>query len=137
MKLKTLLLIFILYTPFANAVNLVCQANDRTDFLYPGCEDNGCTYPNDSIFSIVFDTQKQKIIEVTNFYMYSGKNISSVEINPSNVYFEIPHLNRKDKLMSFSINRVSGGFYAGGFFRKSLKSTESFNGKCKVGKKLF
>jgi hypothetical protein len=137
MKLKLILLIFILYTPFANAVNLVCQANDRTDFLYPGCEDNGCTYPNDSIFSIVFDTQKQKIIEVTNFYLYSGKNISSVEISPSNVYFETPHLSRKDKLIGFSIDRVSGDFYALGFFEKSLELTEDFNGKCKVGKKLF
>jgi len=137
MKLKTLLLIFILYTPLANAVNLVCQAETRSSLMSYGSVDcsNGCESRSDESFSIVFDSNNNKIIEVTDFQLYNGEGVyeEKMKITPSKVYFQIPHMSgNRDHYMGVTIDRTSGVFYA---YSEDLRN--SYDGKCKVGKKLF
>jgi len=140
MKLKTLLLIFILYTPFANAVNLVCQASVKTNYMSFANVDcsTGCENTSDESFSIIFDSNKNKIIEVTNFAVYRGKEFYNEEITPSIVYFELPSMSNLSNRgrVDILIERVLGEFTA---FSYSVKgeSLDSYTGKCRVGKKLF
>jgi hypothetical protein len=135
MKLKTLLLIFILYAPFANAVNLVCQAETSTSLMSYGSVDcsNGCEGRSDESFSIVFDSNNNKIIEVTDLQLYNGEDVYEEKITPSKVYFQLPHISgNRDYYMGVTIDRTSGVFYA---YSEDLRN--SYDGKCKVGKKLF
>jgi hypothetical protein len=132
MKLKTLLLIFILYTPFANAVNLVCQAYEKTSYIASWCQD-GCEHKSDEAFSIIFDSNKNKIIEVTDFSLGKGEEVYNEEITPSSVYFELPtHWGKVD----INIKRASGNFWALQSNGKD-KWLNTYDGKCRVGKKLF
>ena len=133
MKLKTLLLIFILYTPLVNAVNLVCQTNTITHTGSGGCKDFRCEYNSNEIFSIAFDSEGQKIVEVTNFGIYRGKEFYSEEITPSTVEFLLP-LSAIEGI-HISIERVSGKFFASSFNAKG--SLDVYKGKCRIGKKLF
>jgi len=139
-RLKALLLISILYAPFANAVNLVCQATEMTYYWGDDCQ-NGCERRSDAMFSIVFDSENQKIGEVTDFSLYRGKDVYGEEITPSLVFFRLPHIANKvgkdnKGYIDISIERVSGRFYG---YAKDWKDNlfESFDGKCRTGKKLF
>jgi hypothetical protein len=141
MKLKLILPIFILYMPFANAVNLVCQANERADYMSFGNVDcsNGCEYTSDESFSVVFDSNKDRVIEVTNLSIFSGQNFYDEEITPSNVYFTLPQSGTKKgdfNRIEVSIERVSGKFSAYSYSKKDA-ALRSYNGRCVIGKKLF
>jgi len=138
MKLKILPLIFILYAPFVNAVNLVCESDYRTHFnSYYGMDcSNGCERASDDSFSIIFDSNR--IIEVTNFVVFRGKEFYNEEITPSVVYFELPAMSNLPNRgrVDILIERVLGGFTAFSYNAKG-KSLDSYTGKCRISKKLF
>jgi len=138
MKLKILPLIFILYAPFVNAVNavnLVCQANEVTEYWSGSCR-GGCKATQ--MFSIIFNSKSQKIIEVTDFSTFSGQDFYGEKITPSMVSFELPSNIDKGWIVGIYIERVSGEFTAQVFsYDKKYKPIDRYTGKCRVDEKLF
>jgi len=87
------------------------------------------------MFSIIFDSESQKIIEATDFKLYNGKDVYDEEITPSYIHFKLPHMGGNGSIW-ITIDRTSGGFTALGVSKKD-EGTQFVEGKCRVGKKLF
>ena len=136
MNLKRLVLILTLYSSASSAVNLVCQADSNTSYDESYIVDcsRGCESKSNEMFSIVFDSSNNKIIEVTDFTIYSGEGFYREEVTPSYVSFQLPNIlsSHKDRYIAIDINRTSGEF---GAYTQS--GSKIYRGKCQVGKKLF
>ena len=145
MKLKILQFILLLiFTTSASTVTLICKSETRWGHLsghkvldnlglcFGGCDDKSKEF--------LINIENSQILDITSFDTIFKTTPLNIKFTNSEIQFNLPSITSKsENYVDISINRVSGRFHAQMWHphMKPFDMGDSWDGKCKPGKKLF